>query len=293
MKVGILGKDIDSWGTSQLRASLSKHNASSSFLSFSKLAASISCQRSLSTHNLDLATQFSALIIRPIGIGSLEEIIFRMDLLHHAKRQGILVVNSPEAIEKCVDKYRALFILEKNGFTVPRTIVTESIKEAIEGFYELGGDIIVKPLFGSRGVGSTRISDPEIAARIFRSLRFQHNVLYLQEFISHDNMDIRAFVVGSNVVAAMRRFGDSWKTNVSQGAKPASMELSKELENLAIDAANCLGCEISGVDILESSNGPVILELNSQPGWRGLQSVVKVNIADCIVSHILAEIQGL
>jgi len=200
-------------------------------------------------------------------------------------------VNSPEAIEKCVDKYRALSILEESGFTVPRTIVTENTKEAIEGFHELGGDIITKPLFGSRGVGSTRISDPEIAARIFRSLRFQHNVLYLQEFIPHDNMDIRAFVVGSNVIAAMRRLGDSWKTNVSQGAKPASAELSEELENLAIDAAKCLGCEISGVDILESSNGPVILELNSQPGWRGLQSVTKVNIADCIVRHILAEIR--
>ncbi|TET58232.1 RimK family alpha-L-glutamate ligase [Candidatus Bathyarchaeota archaeon] len=291
MRVGILGRNIDNWGTSQLRTSLNRYSTSSSFLSFSKLAASISCQRSLGTHNLDLTTQFSALIIRPIGIGSLEEIIFRMDLLHHAKRQGILVVNSPEAIEKCVDKYRALSILEESGFTVPRTIVTENTKEAIEGFHELGGDIITKPLFGSRGVGSTRISDPEIAARIFRSLRFQHNVLYLQEFIPHDNMDIRAFVVGSNVIAAMRRLGDSWKTNVSQGAKPASAELSEELENLAIDAAKCLGCEISGVDILESSNGPVILELNSQPGWRGLQSVTKVNIADCIVRHILAEIR--
>lgn len=199
-------------------------------------------------------------------------------------------MNSPEAIEKCVDKYRALSILEESGFTVPRTIVTESTKEAVEGFYELGGDVIVKSLFGSRGVGSTRISDPEIAARIFRSLRFQHNVLYLQEFVPHSNMDIRAFIVGSDVVAAMRRLGDSWKTNVSQGAKPVSVQLSKELESLAIDAAKCLGCEISGVDILESSNGPLIVELNSQPGWRGLQSVTKENIADCIIGHILTEI---
>lgn len=291
MRVGILGRDLNNWGTSQLRTSLNKCSTSSTVVRFSKLAAYIRCQHSIRTHNLDLTTQFSALIIRPIGTGSLEEIIFRMDLLHHAKRQGVLVVNSPEAIEKCIDKYRALSILEENGFTVPRTIVTESVKEAIEGFYELGGDIIIKPLFGSRGVGSTRISDPEIAARIFRSLRFQHKVLYLQEFIPHDNIDIRAFVVGSNVIAAMKRFGDSWKTNVSQGAKPVYVDLSVEIENLAISAAKCLGCEISGVDILESSIGPVILELNSQPGWRGLQSVTKVNIADCIVSHILAEIR--
>ena len=291
MKVGILGRKLNDWGTSQLRVSLSKHDVQSSFLSITKLTALIGYQQSLRADDFDLTTEFSALIVRPIGNGSLEEIIFRMDLLHHAKRQGLLIVNPPETIEKCVDKYRALSILEESGFAVPRTIVTEDVKRANEGFYRLGSDVVVKPLFGSRGVGSTRVSDPEIATRIFRSLKFQHKVLYLQEFVPHDNEDIRAFVVDHKVVAAMKRHGESWKTNVSQGAKPVSIELSKELETLAVDAAMCLGCEVSGVDILESNNGPLIVEINSQPGWRGLQSVSKVNIADNIINYILTEVR--
>lgn len=291
MKIGILGRKYNDWGTSQLRVSLSKHDVQSSFLSITKLTALIGNQQSLKANDFDLTTEFSALIIRPIGKGSLEEIIFRMDLLHQAKRQGLLIVNPPETIEKCVDKYRALSILEESGFAVPRTIVTEDIKRANEGFCKLGSDVVVKPLFGSCGVGSTRVSDPEIATRIFRSLKFQHKVLYLQEFVPHDNEDIRAFVVDHKVVAAMKRCGESWKTNVSQGAKPVSIELSEELETLAVDAAMCLGCEVAGVDILESNNGPLIVEINSQPGWRGLQSVSKVNIADNIINYILTEVR--
>lgn len=291
MKVGILGRDVDDWGTQQLKTSLKKYRVPSSLIRFSRVATSIQFSNYSTSKNIDKIIDCNALIVRSIGRGSLEEIIFRMDLLHYAERQGILVINPPEAIEKCADKYYALVLLEEGGFRVPQTIVTESIKGAIEGFHQLGGDIIVKPLFGSQGVGSIRISDIEIARRIFRSLRFQHNVLYLQKFIPHCHRDIRAFVVGSIVISAMRRIGKSWKTNVSQGAKPVSIKLSKELEKLAVSASNLLGCEISGVDILEGEKDPVILEVNSQPGWRGLQSVTKVNIADRIVNHILTKMR--
>jgi ribosomal protein S6--L-glutamate ligase/tetrahydromethanopterin:alpha-L-glutamate ligase len=149
----------------------------------------------------------------------------------------------------------------------------------------------LKPLFGSRGVGSKRIFDAEVAARIFSSVRFHHGVLYLQEFVPHGDSDIRAFVVGERVVAAMRRVGDSWKTNVSQGARPVAIQLGEELEALAVRAAGVIGCKVAGVDILESEKGPLIIELNSQPGWRGLQSITQVNIADCIVDYVLSEVK--
>ena len=291
MKIGILGRNANNWGIQQLRRALNKQKVSSSIIHFSQIATSIQFPSYSTPEDVDNLRAYDALIVRPIGRGSLEEIIFRMDLLRYAKRQGILVINPPDAIEKCVDKYYALSLLEEGGFRVPQTIVTESIKGAIEGFHQLGGDIIVKPLFGSQGVGTARISNAEIARRTFRSLRFQHNVLYLQKFIPHDNKDIRVFVAGNRVISAMKRIGKSWKTNISQGAQPYFIKLSKELEKLAIKASKLLGCEISGVDILEDEKGPVILEVNSQPGWRGLQSVAKVNIADGIVSHILTKMR--
>ncbi len=148
----------------------------------------------------------------------------------------------------------------------------------------------MKPLFGSRGVGSTRVSNPDVATRVFRTISFYHGVLYLQEFVPHGVSDVRAFVVGDRVIASMRRVAGTWKTNVSLGAKPVSLRLGEELEDLAVRAAKAIGCKVAGVDILEGPSGPLIVELNSQPGWRGLQSVTKVNIADEIVRYVLSEL---
>lgn len=201
------------------------------------------------------------------------------------------VVNPPDAIEHCVDKYAILAILEENGIPVPRTAVTESVDEALKAFIELGGDVIVKPIFGSRGIGSTRVTDLEVAATIFRAITFYHGVIYLQEFVPHGFSDIRAFVIDDRVVAAMKRLADTWKTNYSQGAKPVSIKLDKTLEELAVKSAKLIECKIAGVDILESSEGPLFVEVNSQPGWRGLQSVARVNIADEIVRFIRSELK--
>lgn len=232
-----------------------------------------------------------ALLIRPIGRGSLEEIVFRMDILYRLQRLGFCVINPPEAIEHCVDKYDILAILEENGVPVPKTVVTESVSEALKAFGKLGGDIVVKPLFGSRGVGATRVRDMEVASTIFRALTFYHGVIYIQEFVDHGFSDIRAFVVGNRVVAAMRRVAKSWKTNYSQGARPEPVVLDRPLEDMAVKSARLIECKIAGVDILESPKGPVVVEVNSQPGWKGLQSVSKTSIAEEIVDYVVAELK--
>ena len=258
---------------------------------FHQLVARIKYKPDVSVRETDVLQDLSALITRPIGRGSLEEIIFRMDLLHRLERLGMLIINPPLSIERSVDKYYTLALLEEYGLPVPRTAVTESHEEALKRFYELGGDVVIKPLFGSRGVGSTRISDPEVATRVFRTISFYHGVLYLQEFIPHGSSDIRAFVVGDRVIASMHRIAENWKTNVSLGAKPIPLELDEELENLAVKTAKVIGCKVAGVDILEGPEGPLVVELNSQPGWRGLQSVTKTNIADEIIEFVLSQLK--
>ncbi len=245
----------------------------------------------LNVGNTSILEELDALIIRPIGRGSLEEIVFRMDMLYRLQRLGLYIINPPEAIEHCVDKYDILAILEDNGVSVPRTAVTENVEEALKAFDELGGDVVVKPLFGSRGIGATRVRDAEVASTIFRSLTFYHNVIYLQEFVPHGFSDIRVFVIEDRVVAAMRRVANNWKTNYSQGARPVSIELDKTLEEMAVKSAKLIECKIAGVDILESSRGPLVVEVNSQPGWRGLQSITRVNLADEIVSFVLSELK--
>jgi RimK family alpha-L-glutamate ligase len=169
--------------------------------------------------------------------------------------------------------------------------VTENVDEAVKAFGKLGGDVVVKPIFGSRGIGSTRVKDPEVASTAFRAITFYHSVIYLQEFVPHGLSDIRAFVIDDHIVAAMRRVADSWKTNYSQGAHPQLIELDKNVEDMAIKSAKLIECKIAGVDVLEGPRGPMIIEVNSQPGWRGLQTIARVNIADEIVSFILSEIK--
>jgi RimK family alpha-L-glutamate ligase len=214
-----------------------------------------------------------------------------MDMLYKLERQGFYMVNPPTAIEHCVDKYDVLALLEDVGVPVPRTLATESVNEAIRAFHELGGDVVVKPIFGSRGQGATRVNDIDIADTIFKAITFHHGVIYMQEFVEHGFSDIRAFVLGDQVISSMRRVAQGWKTNFSRGAKPSPTEISEELKELAVKATRTLGCKVAGVDILEGPDGPRIVDVNSQPGWKGLQAVAKVNIADEIINFVLSEIK--
>jgi RimK family alpha-L-glutamate ligase len=291
LKIGIMTRDEEGWCSTQLRAAMERRNIKPVCFSYRQLIARVNYYPEASAGEIDVFRDLSSLITRPIGRGSLEEIIFRMNLLHRLERLGMLIINPPLAIERSVDKYCALTLFQENGLPVPHTVVTENHDEALKCFHELGGDVVVKPLFGSRGVGATRISDPDVAARVFRTISFYHGVLYLQKFIPHGASDIRAFVIGDRVVAAMRRIAENWKTNVSLGAKPIPLNLPEELEILAVKAADVIGCKVTGVDILEGPEGPVVVELNSQPGWRGLQSVTKTNIADEIIRYILSELK--
>ncbi|MBS7644946.1 MAG: RimK family alpha-L-glutamate ligase [Candidatus Bathyarchaeia archaeon] len=292
MEIGLLTRNYSSWCSSRLISALSANGVKPFPFSFRELSVSLGADERFYVRGSDLAGRVSAILVRPIGRGSLEEIIFQLDALHALRDHGIPVVNDPDAIEVAADKYRILSKLRLKGLPVPESIVTEDPREASRYFSKLGGDVLIKPVFGSRGIGISRVKDRDVADRIFRTLRFYRHVLLLQKFIPHGTTDIRAFVVGGRVIAAMRRRGDTWRTNISQGARAEPLEISGEMEELALKAADALGCEIAGVDLLEGREGIKILEVNSQPGWRGLQSVAKVDIADEIAKYMIQKGKG-
>ncbi|MBS7623992.1 RimK family alpha-L-glutamate ligase [Candidatus Bathyarchaeota archaeon] len=290
-KIGILTRNESSWCSMQLKSAAIKCGFQPVCFSFSRLVARVGFKPEISVGDIDVLRDLKAIIVRPIGRGSLEEIIFRMDLLHRLKRLGLYILNPPHAIERSVDKYYALSLLEEAGLPVPKTVIAENAREALKAFHDLGGDVVIKPIFGSRGIGSTRVSDPDVADRIFRALEFHHQVIYVQEYVPHKNYDLRVLVLGERVLSAMLRISDLWKTNISLGAKPAPYKPTREIEDLAIKAAKAVGCELSGVDILESERGPLIVEVNSQPGWRGLQEVTSVNIAEEIIKYVISRVK--
>lgn len=288
MKVGIIASDRKEWHVQRLSAALESRGAESHMFPATRFHSRISAKPRISVRGYPL-DDYDAIIVRRVPGGTPEQVFYRMDVLHRLEDMGVRVVNPSESIERAVDKYYTSTLLEDAGINTPKTVVTERFREAMEAFRELGGDVVVKPLFGSLGEGMTRISDEEIAYRIFRALERAGSVYYVQEFIPHGGVDLRAFVVGGKVVASMRRRSEGWKTNISAGGRAEAYDLEEELAELSLRAAGAIGLEYTGVDLLRSDeDGRVyVVELNSTPGWQGLQTVADVDIAMRIVDHVL------
>lgn len=233
-----------------------------------------------------------ALLVRTMPPGSLEQVVFRMDILGCYQRQGGLVVNPPRAVEMAVDKYLATCRLDVAGIPVPRTIVCQDVQQARDAYEELGGDVVLKPLFGGEGRGLMRLTTAESAERAFQSRWQSASVLYLQEFIAHDGFDIRVLLIGDEVFA-MRRCNDSdWRTNVSRGARTEPLELTDELLKLARQAAEVIQAPLAGVDVLLAPSGqPYVLEVNAVPGWKALARTVGVDISRCVWDYLTEQIK--
>jgi ribosomal protein S6--L-glutamate ligase len=234
---------------------------------------------------------FDAALVRTMPTGSLEQVVFRMDVLHAAAAAGVRVLNPPRAVETCVDKYLTSTRLAAAGLPTPPTHVSQTADAALDGFDRLGGDVVVKPLFGSEGRGMVRLTDRETAWRTFHALDRTGQVIYQQRFVRHPGWDLRAFVVGGRVRAGMRRTarGD-WRTNVAQGGTAEVAELSDTAASLAVRAAAAVGCPVAGVDLLPGPDGDLtVIEVNAVPGWRALAAVTGRDVAADVVRFLAEE----
>jgi RimK family alpha-L-glutamate ligase len=228
-----------------------------------------------------------AALVRGFGAAATQKIFFRLDILRAIEEFDVKLINSRESLEIASDKFLTSVFLENHNIPTPKTIICEDPHKALDAFDELGGDCVLKPLYGSKGIGIVRMNDKAFAENVIYSLDQLNQVFYLQEFVEHYNRDIRILVLGDKVIAGMYRISDSWKTNIYAGAKAKPIEITKELENLAIKAAKITKTEIAGVDIIESEKGYTVLEVNSIPGFTALQKVTDIKIAEGIVNYFL------
>jgi RimK family alpha-L-glutamate ligase len=273
------------WHTRELTRALHARGHTGEIVPYEGLTATIGGAAGLRSRTADL-DRADAVLARIIPTGSLEQIIFRVDALHRLEDRGVRVMNSPRAIERTVDKFWTSALLEQCGVPTPETIVCETAEEAFAGFRTLG-DVVVKPLFGSMGLGMVRVSDEEMAFRVFRTIEQIRGVYYLQRAIDHDGRDIRAFVVGGRLLGAIERRSDGWRTNLAQGGTARALRLSEEWSALAVRAAAAVGAEYAGVDLLPARDGSVhVLEVNGIPGWQGLQEATGLDVADALVEQL-------
>jgi len=284
MLVALVGEP-GGWHLERLAATLRRRGHIAETVSWRSIGAAIAADGLRFTP--DALAAADAVVVRGMPGGGagpqrLEEVIFRMDALAQLEAAGTPVINSPRALEIAIDKYLSLAILVRAGLRVPRTRVVQGEEAARLAWDELGGACVVKPLFGSRGRGISRVATADEAAAVGRG-----GVTYLQEFIPHPGWDLRILVVGADTFA-MRRVaaaGD-WRTNVSLGGRPEAVEASAEEIAMARRAAAVVGASIAGVDILPGPAGPVVLEVNAVPAWRGLQSVIEADVTDTVAREV-------
>ena len=231
-----------------------------------------------------------AVLVRSIPAGSFEQVTLRLGLLHALRELGVLVVNDARAIERCVDKSMASFCLDAAGVATPPAWAVEDVAAAraiVAREAAAGHEVVLKPLFGSEGRGLLRLAraDDVPAAEAVAG------VWYLQRFVGRaaDWEDFRLFVIGGEAVAGMRRRGTSWTTNIRQGAMPEPLAVTPALADPAVAAARAVGAAYAGVDlILDPAGRPLVLEVNSNPAWQGLQSVTEVDIAAALARYVAA-----
>ncbi len=281
----------ESWYFKDLqRATNGRHELAA--VSFSELRATLGGpRRQLASGGVRL-DDVDAVLVRTMPPGSLEQVVFRMDALARLEAGGRVVINPPRAVEAAVDKYLTSAKLAAAGLTVPRTIVCQTADDAMAAFAELGGDVVLKPLFGAEGRGIARLVDEALALRAFKMLEQLGAVLYLQEFIAHEGADLRLLVLGERVLGMRRRNPLDWRTNVSRGASAEPLEVTGELASLAHRAAAAVGAPLAGVDLLPGRNGRLYaIEVNGVPGWKALARTLEIDVAALVLDFVEAEVK--
>ncbi len=301
MFLAILG-NADSWYVADIRRAAEKRGHTAVRVEYRRLFASLDSQGvrlgespadadpAATSGTNDSFANLSccdAVIVRTMPPGSLEQVVFRMDALLMLEARGVQVINPPKAIECAVDKFLTSARLARAGIPTPRTIVCQDFESAMLAFEQLGGDVVVKPVFGAEGRGIMRVDNPDLAVRTFRTLERLDAVLYLQEFIHHPGYDTRILWLDGRPLGAIRRHSDDFRTNISRQAR-AERHTPTDLElQLAAAAVDATGTRIAGIDLLTDDQGRTyVIEVNAVPGWQGFRRATGIDVAEELVRSI-------
>ena len=301
INIGIILTDPEDWTTQALLSACRKRGLTPQSICLKDAEVNIGKGLTCSVGAIDLY-DLDAVVVRDVGAGTFEGMSFRFDVLRQLEKKDVVLVNSPESIQNAANKYYSSYLLARRGLPVPRTFAVQSRERAMDVLAEVP-DAVIKPIFGYKGRGIIRVKEgnviePEgsvsgvLVEKMVDEILVHRGMLYIQEFVENPGRDVRAFVVGDRVAGAIYRNAPDgyWLNNLSQGGKASACVLSPEQKEMCLKASEVIGTVFSGVDLIESPSGSLVLEVNGTPSGAGIYSVWGINSAEMIIDHILAEI---
>jgi ribosomal protein S6--L-glutamate ligase len=292
LKILVLHGSKPSKNSTEIMEAAEKHGHTVLAGPTSDVSSMISSEGSRFWFGKEEVSDFDLCFLRSFGPGSTEQATRRISMMEHMEVAGIKVINSTYPFRRSRDKYATQYTLQASGIPIPKTYTTESLARAYEQTQEML-PIIYKPILSSMGKGSMKFDDTDLAYNAYRMLDRLYHPLIIQRYVETPGRDIRVFIIGDECVGAVYKYipEGQWKSNVAQGGNMVEEEMDPEIIEIAFKATRAMGLDYCGVDILESKDGNIVLEVNASPGWQGLKKATGKDIAELVVMYGVDQVE--
>ncbi|MEY2432616.1 MAG: ribosomal protein S6--L-glutamate ligase [Acidimicrobiaceae bacterium] len=286
MKIALLSRDASLYSTTRLKEAAEARGHEIKVIDYLRCYMNITSRRPQIIFQGQELEGFDAVIPR---IGA-SHTFYGTAVVRQFEMLGTFTPNESQAITRSRDKLRSLQLLARAGIPLPVTGFAHSTKD-IDGLLETvgGAPVVVKLLEGTQGVGVVLAETKKAAESVIAAFRQLDANILVQEYIKESGgSDIRAIVVGNRVVAAIKRTGapGDFRSNLHRGGTAEKIRLAPEERSIALRAARTVGLNVSGVDLLQSNHGPVVMEVNSSPGLEGVEGATGVDVAGKIIEFL-------
>jgi ribosomal protein S6--L-glutamate ligase len=291
MEIAILSRGRSLYSTRRLVEAAEDRGHEPEVIDYLRCIIDISSQKPTVRFMGRKLEEFEAVIPR-IGTG---QTFYGTAVVRQFEMMRVYVANRSQAITSSRDKLRSLQLLTRKGVDMPVTGFAHSTKD-IAGLLELvgGTPVVIKLLESTQGVGVILAESRKAAEAVIEAFRQLEANILVQEYISEaDATDIRCLVVGDRVVAAMKRVGEpgEYRSNLHRGGRAEAIELTSEIERVALEATRAVGLNIAGVDLLPSKRGPLVMEVNSSPGLEGVEEATGIDVAGEMIDFIEQQVE--
>ncbi|MFO7962096.1 MAG: RimK family alpha-L-glutamate ligase [Nitriliruptoraceae bacterium] len=290
MQLAILSRAPTSYSTRRLKAAAQERGHTARVLNTLRFAIDLSGDEPDLQYRGKPLFDYDAILPR-IGASIT---FFGMAVVRQFEQMDVYTPTTAAGIANSRDKLRSIQILSRHDVGMPATTFVRDRADVLPAIERVGGaPVVIKLLEGTQGIGVILAPDTKVAEAVIETLQSTRQHVLIQRFIAESRgRDIRAFVVGDRVIAAMRRSaqGDEFRSNVHRGGTTEAVELDEEYERVAVQSAQIMGLRIAGVDMLESDRGPMVMEVNSSPGLEGIEAASELDIAGAIIDYVANQV---